>query len=554
MGTVKKIRSAPGTEADSFTCPNCFGPSRSVVMSTHGMVATSQPLAALAGVEILQQGGNAIDAAVATAAILNVIEPMSTGIGGDAFALIYEAETGKVTGLNASGRSPYAATLEEYQRRLAAQGSKEIPGNSLLAVTVPGATDGWVACLQRGGALPLAQVLAPAIRAAEEGFAVAPQTALTWEQGRELLSSHPDSAKTWLFPDGHAPRPGEVFRNPFLARTLRLIAEGGRDAFYEGEIAAALVRFSERNGGLFAQADFGNHTSTWVEPISVNYRGYEILELPPNGQGIAALEALHILAKEDLAEMQHNTSDTIHLQLEAMKLALHDCKACVTDPEFSHIPVEGLLSQSYASKQRARISMTTAIQCPTVGTPSAGDTVYLCTADAEGNVVSFINSIFVPWGSGLTVGDTGILLQNRGYSFSLDPDHVNVIAPHKRTRHTIVPAMMLSQGKPLIAFGFVGGDMQVQGHVQFVCNVLDFGMNIQDALDAPRWRYEGDGASIALEKGIDSNVKLELSRRGHQPSGSEGFFGGGQVILIHPEYGTFQAGSDSRRDGCSIGY
>lgn len=538
----------------SFEHPNRFGPSRSAVMSRHGMVATSQPLAALTGVDVLRQGGNAVDAAVAAAALLNVMEPMSTGIGGDAFALIYEAKTGKVVGLNASGRSAYAATLEEYQRRLGAQGSHEIPSHGLLAATVPGTVDGWAMAIKRFGRLSLASLLAPAIRAAEEGFAVAPQTAIFWTQGRELLLQSPDSAQTWLLPNGRAPRSGEVFKNPRLGRTLRLIAEGGRDVFYKGEIADAIVRFSEANGGLFTHADFADHAANWVEPIAIHYRGYDILELPPNGQGIAVLEALHVLAQEDLMTMGHNTPDAIHLQIEAVKLALHDSRRYVTDPEVVEIPVEGLLSAEYARRQRARILMEQALEQPMAGSPKGGDTVYICAADAEGNVVSFISSVFTPWGCGWTVGDTGILLQNRGSSFSLDPNHVNVIAPHKRTRHTIIPAMMLYRGKPLMTFGFVGGDMQVQAQVQFICNVVDFGMNVQEALDAPRWRYEGSGASVALESAIPYDAWADLTRRGHDISGSDGFFGGGQAILIHPEYGTLQGGSDSRRDGCAIGY
>jgi len=518
------------------------------------MVVTSQPLAAQAGVEMLRQGGNAVDAAVATAAMLNVIEPMSTGVGGDAFAIIYLAKTGKVRGLNASGRSGYAATLQEYERRLGGPEVKEIPSNSLLAVTVPGTVDGWATLVESCGRMTLAGVLAPAIRTAEEGFAVAPQTSLTWREWQSALLQHPDSVKTWLSPDKRGPQPGEVFKCPSLAQTLRLIAEGGRDAFYQGPIAQTIVRFSEQNGGLLTCADFADHRSTWVEPISVNYRGYDILELPPNGQGIAALEALQILAQDDLPKLGHNTPDTIHLQLEAMKRALHDSKQYVTDPDSTNIQIEELLSAEYAKKQRGQIFGDRAMRHRAPGSPKDGDTVYLCAVDDEGNFVSFINSIFFPWGTGITVGETGIVLQNRGASFSLDPTHPNSIAPHKRTRHTIIPAMMLHEGKPLIAFGFVGGDVQPQGQVQFLCNVIDFGMNLQDALDAPRWRCEGTGASVALESAIPFETGQVLTERGHEIIGNGGFFGGGQAILIHPDYGTFQGGSDSRRDGCAIGY
>ncbi|HWP43118.1 MAG TPA: gamma-glutamyltransferase, partial [Blastocatellia bacterium] len=366
-------------------------------MSRNGMVATSQPLAALVGVDILRSGGNAVDAAVAAAAMLAVLEPMSTGVGGDAFALIYEAKSGQVLGLNASGRSAQKATLEEYRRRLGPH-SSAIPVDSMLAVTVPGTVDGWAVALERCGRLSLAEALAPAIRAAEEGFAVAPQTALYWGMGEDLLSRHRDSSDSWLLPGGRAPRAGELFKAPGLASTLRLIAEGGRDVFYRGEIAERIVRFSEENGGLLSRRDFADHTSTWVEPISASYRGYDVLELPPNGQGVLALEALNILAQDDLTGHGHNSADAIHLQLEAIKLAMHDAKQYVTDPEFRHIPLEGMLSEEHARRQRSRISLRSARTQPTQSKPGGGDTVYVCAADGEGNVVSWINSIFMPWG------------------------------------------------------------------------------------------------------------------------------------------------------------
>jgi gamma-glutamyltranspeptidase/glutathione hydrolase len=522
-------------------------------MGTHGVAATSQPLAVLTGMQIMQQGGNAVDAAVAMAAMLNVVEPMSTGIGGDVFALIYEAKSGTTMGVNASGRSPGSASLKEYQNRLARLGKNDIPPHSPLAWTVPGALDGWATVIQKWGRMALAQVLAPAIRAAEDGIAVAPQTAAAWEQGAEILLQHADSAKTWLFPDGHAPRAGEVFRNPSLGRTLRMIAEGGRDVFYRGNIADAIVRFSEQNGGLFTHSDLANHTSNLLEPICTECRGYEVLGFPPNSQGVATLEALSILEGKGIGAMGHNSPDTIHLQLEAMKLALHDAWCHVTDLDFCKVPAESLLEPEYVRKQSGCISMERAIQQSDCSS-SAGDTVYICAADGEGNVASFMNSVFMPWGSGLTVEDTGILLQNRGHCFSLDPASVNLIAPGKRTRHTLSPAMVLHQGRPFVAFGFVGGDMQVQAQVQFLSNVIDFGMNVQDALDAPRWRYNGTDSSIAVESGISSETQAELIKRGHQVTGSDGFFGAGQAILIHRQLGSFQAGSDGRRDGCALGY
>jgi gamma-glutamyltranspeptidase/glutathione hydrolase len=522
-------------------------------MSSHGMVVTSQPLAALNGVEILRAGGNAIDAAVAVAAILNVIEPMATGVGGDAFAIIYQAKTGKILGLNASGRSPYGASLEEYRQRLG-ENAKQIPTGSMLAVTVPGCVDGWSTAVERCGRMTLKDVLAPAIRIAEEGFPVAPHTALTWKEWQPALMQWPDSVKTWLISPEGAPRPGEVFKSQPLANTLRLIAEGGRDAFYRGPLAESIVDFSEKNGGVLSSEDFAAHSSTWVDPLSINYRGYDILELPPNGQGFAVLEALQIVANDDLRALQHNSPRTIHLQMEAIKTALWDSRQQVTDPEFSDCGIDKLLSAEYAEQRRLEISDDRTIGRTERLAAGNGDTVYLCVADREGNVVSFINSIFFPWGTGITVGDTGIVLQNRGASFSLDATHPNRLEPHKRTRHTIIPAMMLEKGKPLLAFGFVGGDVQPQGQFQFLNNGIDFGMNLQDALDAPRWRYETTDGSAGFETAIPSETVKSLKRRGHQIPGGEGFFGGGQALLIHPEYGTFQGASDSRRDGCAIGF
>jgi gamma-glutamyltranspeptidase / glutathione hydrolase len=536
-----------------FDHPNRFGPSRSTVMSKHGMVVTSQPLAAMAGVEILRAGGNAIDAAIATAAMLNVVEPMSTGVGGDAFAIIYLAKSGKILGLNASGRSAYAATLKEYEQRLGAN-AKDIPNNSMLAVTVPGTVDGWASAVERCGRMSLRDVLAPAIRTAEEGFPVAPQTAIAWREWQASLAQCADSVRTWLSSPAGAPRPGETFNCLSLAKTLREIAEGGPDAFYRGPIAERIVEFSEANGGLLSRADFAAHSSTWVEPISINYRSYDILELPPNGQGIAVLEGLQILANDDLGMLQHNSARAIHLQIEAIKCALRDSKRCVTDPEFSAYEVEELFSPDYTEARRLEISDDRTIKQVEQAAAKNGDTVYLCVADDEGNVVSFINSIFFPWGTGLTAGDTGIVLQNRGASFSLDPLHANRLEPHKRSRHTIMPAMMFEKAKPLMAFGFVGGDVQPQGQLQFLNNVIDFGMNLQDALDAPRWRYETMDGSVGLEVAIAEETSKALKYRGHTIAGSKGFFGGGQALLVHPEYGTFQGASDSRRDGCAIGF
>jgi gamma-glutamyltranspeptidase/glutathione hydrolase len=525
-----------------------FGPSRSAVMCRHGAVATSQPLAALAGVRALQEGGTAMDAAVTTAAVLNVVEPMSTGIGGDAFAIFYDAKSQRLGAINGSGRSPQAASYEEVFMRL--QGA-ELSPVSPLTWMVPGTVDAWTTALQLAGRMSLEDALRPAIEIAEEGFAVAPQTAATWSAFENVLAQHNDSARTWLCAGKRAPRPGEIFRCAQLASTLRAIAEGGRDAFYEGEIADAIVEFSEREGGLFSTADFRDHASDLPEPLRGSYRGFQVLGFPPNSQGVAALEALAMLDGYDIAGMQHNSADAMHLQIEAMKIALHDAHELVADRPASS--VSRLLASDYIESQRARISRKRADAQPGPAA-SHGDTVYICAVDREGNAASLINSVYMPWGSGYTVGNTGILLQNRGHCFSLDEQSPNVIGAGKRSRHTLAPAMVLSDNRPLMVFGFVGGDMQVQAQVQFLCNVIDFGMNVQDGLDAPRWRCNGTGASIALEAAVPAQPQADLQKLGHQSSGADGFFGGGQAILIDHEYGTLQAGSDSRRDGCAIGY
>ena len=525
-----------------------FGPSRSAVMCRHGAVATSQPLAALAGVRALQQGGTAMDAAVTAAAVLNVVEPMSTGIGGDAFAIFYDAKSRRVGAINGSGRSPKAASYEEVQMRL--QGA-ELSPMSPLTWMVPGTVDAWTTALLVAGRMSLADALAPAIEIAEQGFAVAPQTAATWLVYETALAQHDDSASTWLCGGKRAPRPGEIFRCPQLASTLRAIAEGGREAFYDGPIADTIVGFSERAGGLFSSADFRDHTSDLPEPLRGSYHGFQILGFPPNSQGVATLEALALLDGYDVGGLQHNSADAMHMQIEAMKIALYDAHEVVADRPASS--VSRLLASDYIESQRARISRKRADAQPGAAAID-GDTVYICAVDRDGNAASFINSVYMPWGSGYTVGDTGILLQNRGHCFSLDDRSPNVIGGGKRSRHTLAPTMVLSDNRPLLVFGFVGGDMQVQAQVQFLCNVIDFRMNVQDGLDAPRWRYNGTGASIALEANVPAQTQADMQKLGHQSSGADGFFGGGQAILIDYEYGTLQAGSDSRRDGCAIGY
>ena len=521
---------------------------RSAVICRRGMVATSQPVAAVAGLRVLMEGGNAVDAAIATAAVLSVVEPMSIGPGGDMFAIVYLSKTGELVGMNASGRAPKALTREELVKR----GYERVPDYGMIPVTVPGAVDGWIMLLERFGTMPLSEVLEPAIRYAEEGFAVTPQIALSWASALDKLSRHPNTAKHYLI-DGRAPRPGELFRQPHLAETLRLIAEGGREPFYEGEIAEEIVRFSERNGGYLTIEDFKNHRSEWVEPVGVSYRGYTLYELPPNCQGITAQIALNIVEGFDLKSLGHNSPEYLHLLIEAIKLAFADRDEYVADPDFADIPVDHLLSKRYAEERRRLIDPRRAGEA-IPGRPGGEDTAYLCVVDSEGNAVSFIGSLFHGFGSGMVGGDTGVLLQNRGACFTLREGHPNALEPGKRPMHTIIPAMLFWEGRPVVVFGVMGGDMQPQGHLQLVCNLVDFDMNVQDAVDSPRFRYLG-GMRVALEEGISPEVAEELAGMGHEIVEPKGiFFGGGQAIFIDPETGSLHGGSDHRRNGCAVGY
>lgn len=525
--------------------------SRSVVMGNKGMVATSQPLAALAGIRMLLRGGNAIDAAVATSAALNVVEPMSTGIGGDAFALVYITEDRRVRALNASGRSPYAANLEYFAKK----GLKNIPDRGMLSVTVPGTVDGWATLLGAYGTMSLSQALEPAIIYAKEGFPVTEIIGRAWRRSKPLLAAHPSSAKTYLT-EGRAPRIGDIFKQPDLARTLRQIGEQGRDAFYQGDISKAIVEFSQRNGGLLSLKDLAEHTSTWVEPISINYRGYNIYECPPNGQGLTVLLGLNMAESFDSASIEHNSAEYLHLLIEIMKLAFADAFKYIADPDFIDIPLKKLLSNEYAERQLLRINYENAAEgIPIQAHPTLGDTAYLTVVDEQRNAVSFINSLYMKFGSGMTVDGTGICLQNRGALFSLDPEHVNRLEPHKRPYHTIIPAMVLKGDKLLMSFGVMGGLMQPQGHLQVLANILDFDMDVQSALDAPRFRYMY-GRLTALESTIDESVRSGLKKKGHdiQVSDVADDFGGGQIIMIDPISGALLGGSDPRKDGCAIGF
>jgi len=530
-----------------------FPSRRSEVMSTRGVVATSQPLAAQAGVSMLLQGGNAVDAAIATAAALNVVEPMSTGLGGDVFALVYLSSSDELKALNASGRAPYAASLETLRNL----GYSKMPEMGIHTVTIPGALDGWCSLLEKYGTMSLAQVLAPAIDLAEHGFPVTEITAHLWRKNSAKLQSNASAAHTYLMA-GKAPEPGEIFVQSDLARTFKKIAEEGRDIFYRGEIAEAIVACSQENGGLITLQDLNDHTSTWVTPISTNYRGYDIYECPPNSQGLVVLLALNILEGYNLQSLEHNSPGYLHLVIETIKLAFADANRYVADPDFVDIPLKSLLSKPYAERRRHLIDTNKASQAVEAGVPDTdGDTVYLAVTDNEGNSVSFINSLYQAFGSGIVVEGTGICLQNRGSLFSLEPGHPNRIEPHKRPYHTIIPAMVFKDGNLFLTFGVMGGFMQPQGHVQILLNIIDFSMSVQTALDAPRFRHYIQGNECAFEPGIPPNVLRELADKGHRivrlDDSYSQEFGGGQAIMVHPSTKVFIAGSDPRKDGCAVG-
>jgi gamma-glutamyltranspeptidase/glutathione hydrolase len=534
---------------------------RSVVMARNGMIATSQPLASAAGLRVLQQGGNAVDAAITAAAVLSVVEPTMTGPGGDLFAIVYDAKTKQVRGLNASGRAARAATPEEFRRRKLT----EIPYRGVLSVSVPGVVDGWHELITKHGTIGLARALEPAIAYARDGFPVSEIVATQWKEVESLLAQDPAAAATFL-PGGRAPAAGEVFRNPRLAATLEEIARGGRDAFYRGPIARAIGADMKRRNGLLSEADLAAHQSNWIDPISTKYRGYDVLELPPNTQGIVALEMLNILEGFDLKPLGHNSAAYLHTLVEAKRIAFADRAAWLAD--YDAIPpavLKKLLAKDYAAERRREIDPkragenykplslagSGAARAPDI--PAAhGDTIYLTVVDRDGNVVSLIQSIFEVFGSGIVAGDTGIALHNRGNLFTLQAGHPNVLAAGRRPLHTLVPAMVMKDGRPWLSFGVMGGDMQPQGHVQVLLNLIDFGMNVQEAGEAARFRHSPAG--LALESAIDADARAGLEARGHKVISSVGVYGGFQGILIDPKSGVLLGGSDPRKDGLAIGY
>ncbi len=523
-----------------------------MVLGRRGMACTSQPLATQAAIQVLREGGNAVDAAVCAAATLGVVEPFMTGLGGDCFMLVWKEDERRLYGLNGSGRAPAAATLEEMHRR----GIAQMPALGALSITVPGAVDAWCAALERFGTLPLSRVLAPAIEYADAGFAVSEIIAHQWRLAAALLQE--DEAKRVFLADGRSPELGAVIRFSDLAQSLRRLAAGGRDVLYRGELADRIVDAVARRGGLLSRDDLADHQSTWVEPLRTNYRGFDLCELPPNGQGMAALLALNILECFDLETAGARSAAATHLTIEAVKLAYADRSRWIADPAHAALPIDELLSKDYALGRAALVDPNKAAKSAGPGRfRGGGDTVYLTTADAQGNVVSLINSLFYPFGSGIVAEDTGIALQNRGYGFTLDPAHPNCIAPRKRPFHTIIPAMLFSGGRPVVSFGVMGGDMQAQGHVQVVSNIADAGMNAQQAIAAPRFHFL-DADRVAVETEIERSIGADLRARGHQILNADaalgrGGFGGAQAIAIDAN-GTFWGASDPRKDGCAAGW
>jgi gamma-glutamyltranspeptidase/glutathione hydrolase len=526
---------------------------RSMVLSRRGVVSAENPLAAQAGATVLAHGGNAVDAAVATNAVMGVLEPMMNGIGGDLFAIVYDAKSGKLYGLNASGWAPAGLSIEFLKSKDIAK----MPQEGIQSVTVPGAVDGWSNLLARFGTKKFSEVLAPAIYYAREGFPVPEWDAAYWADAVDILRQDRNAAATYL-PDGRSPRVGEIFRNPDLAHSLESLASGGRDAYYKGAIAKTIVALSAKLGGTMTLEDLADYSSEWVEPISTTYHGWTVYEIPPNGQGIAALEMLNIMESFSLAHFGHNSTDALHAMIEAKKLAYADMYRYVADPKFSQVPVQRMLSKEYAA-QRAKLVDMAKANCDVLpGEPdlsTSGDTTYLTVTDSDGNMVSLIQSNYAEFGSGLVADGTGFALQNRGGLFSLDRNSPNQLAGHKRPLHTIIPGFM-TNGQERIAFGIMGGFNQAQAHAQFVSNVVDFGMNIQEALEAARFRkVTFAGCDVDLEDRIPLAVRDGLTQRGHQiklHGAYSAIVGGGQAVQRDISTGVNYGASDPRKDGEAI--
>ncbi|MAD91388.1 MAG: gamma-glutamyltransferase [Gammaproteobacteria bacterium] len=545
--------------------------SRSEVIATHGMAATSHPLATQIAIEILKAGGSAVDGAIAANAALGLMEPTGGGIGGDLFAIVWDSKNKELVGLNASGRAPSKMTLEYFKERQI----DTIPSLGPIPVSVPGAVDGWFKLHDRFGILSIEEILNPAINYARKGFPISEVIAHELEANKALIGDFPGFSETYM-PSGDVPKKGDVFRNPRLANTLESIAKNGRDEFYKGDIAKVIDAFMAEHGGLLSYEDLALHESEWVEPVSTNYRGWDVYELPPNGQGVAALQILNILEGYNIEEMGFGTSEYVHAFVEAKKLAFEDRAKYYTDMDFIDVPVETLISKSYADSRRKLIKPNQASLSLPAGDINLeqGDTVYLTVADANGNMVSLIQSNFLGMGSGMIPNNLGFVLQNRAKLFALDAGHANVVAGGKRPFHTIIPAFVMRDGEPLISFGLMGGSMQPQGHAQIIINMIDFKMNLQEAGDAARINHNGssqptgkimsDGGIIHLESSFSSKTRDELKKLGHylgtgnsnhiNTTGSVGFFGGYQAIMWDKEQGVYYGASEVRKDGQASGY
>jgi gamma-glutamyltranspeptidase/glutathione hydrolase len=542
---------------------------RSEIIARNGAAATSQPLATQVAISILQQGGSAVDAAIAANATLGLVEPTGSGMGGDLFALIWDPKQNKVVGLNASGRAPKGQTLDDLVKRLGP--GKMIPSHGSLSVTVPGAVAGWVELHKKYGKLPLDKVLAPAIAYANDGFPLSPFIAKGWaanfrrfDQMGSVIEELDNAKKTFLI-DGKAPVAGQIFRNPDLAKSLSLVAKGGHDAYYKGPIAKTIDAYMKRIGGPLRYEDFADFKAQWVEPISTNYRGYDVWQIPPNGQGLATLQMLNILEGYDLKSMGHNSADFIHVSVEAKKLAFADRARWYADQEFVKLPISTLISKDYAAKRRAQIDMKKAGAPETGIMPESHDTIFLSTADKDGLMVALIQSNYRGMGSGLVPDGLGFMLQDRGEQFALDPKHPNVYAPGKRPFHTIIPGFVTKDNQPFAAYGVMGGGMQPQGHTQVLVNMIDFGMNVQEAGDSARWQHEGspeptgeagEGVGIVyVEQGVSPAVIEELKKRGHNVEVKPGLhYGSYEAIVRDHVNGVYRAGTEMRVDGHAAGY
>lgn len=536
---------------------------RTVVMAQNGMACTSHPLSTQAAVEVLRAGGSAIDAAIAANAMEGVVEPHVNGIGGDLYAIVWDAKTKKLHGLNASGRSPYSLTLDEFKKR----GLTHIPPDGPLPVSVPGCVDGWFELHKKFGKLPMERLLSHAIKYAREGYPVHDEAALGWGNMVNRFGKYPNIRETYA-PNGAAPKRGEIFRNPALANTLEKIAKSGRDAFYKGEIARTIDAFMKRVGGFLSYRDLAEHTSDWVDPVSTNYRGYDVWELPPNGQGIAVLQMLNILEGYDFSKIPWGSPEHIHLFVEAKKLVYEDRAKYYADPAFAQIPVKQLISKEYGNERRKLIDPNRALSKIDAGSFNValkdGDTIYLTVADSEGNMVSLIQSNFRGFGSGMVPDGLGFQFQDRGELYSLQEGQNNTYAPHKRPFHTIIPAFVTKDGQPFMSFGVMGGSFQPLGHTQIIMNMIDYGMNPQEAGDAPRIDHQGSSeptgekmagaGEITLESGYSYETIRDLMRKGHKMGFGLGGYGGYQAIMYDAKNKVYHGATESRKDGQAAGY